>query len=164
MHLSGVRLSVPAWAYGTKPAAAGLLMWACPARHRQLLHSAQQCSVHRANADQFHVVSVRRKLEHRLDYPYVYRCYFQAYSFLHKKDVAYFVLILLSALMRLRSVIYVARSPRYLTDCFSARSIHQSQNLRWHSHCKVEHSNSGKKKFDSIRQSDKFAASTLIFK
>jgi len=28
----------------------------------------------------------------------------------------------------------------------------------------VEHSNSGKKSFDSIRQYDKFAASTLIFK
>ena len=34
-------------------------------------------------------------------------------------------------------------------------------------HCQwyaVEHSNSGKKSFDSIRQSDKFAACTLIFK
>jgi len=30
--------------------------------------------------------------------------------------------------------------------------------------CLVEHSNSGKKSFDSIRQSDKFAACTLIFK
>ena len=30
--------------------------------------------------------------------------------------------------------------------------------------CGVEHSNSGEKSFDSIRQSDKFAACTLIFK
>ena len=136
-------------AYGTKPSAARLLLWACLARHRQLLHSAQQCSVPRANAGSSTLSAYVGSYRTQTWLPVCLPVLFSGLFILYKKDVAYFVLILLSALMRLRSVIYVARSPRYLTDCFSVRSIHQSQNLRWHSHCKVEHSNSGKK--SSIR-------------
>jgi len=50
MHLSGVRrLSIPAWAYSSKPVAAGLLLWAPPAEYRpidRLLHGAQQRGVY----------------------------------------------------------------------------------------------------------------------
>jgi len=42
MHLLGVRLSVLAWAHSSKPAAAGLLLWAQPAGDiSRLLHDAQ---------------------------------------------------------------------------------------------------------------------------
>jgi len=53
MHLSvrvSVRLSVPAWAHSSKPAAAGLLLWARRTGDiSRLLHGAQQRGVWRAN-------------------------------------------------------------------------------------------------------------------
>ena len=46
-----VRLYVPAWAHSSKPAAAGLLLWARPAGDNdQLLHGTQQRGVRWANA------------------------------------------------------------------------------------------------------------------
>ena len=46
-----VRLYVPAWAHSSKPAAAGLLLWARPAGDNdQLLHGTQQRRVRWANA------------------------------------------------------------------------------------------------------------------
>jgi len=45
------RLSLPAWLHSSKPAAAGLLLWARPKGDiDRLLHGAQQRGVRRANA------------------------------------------------------------------------------------------------------------------
>jgi len=60
-------------------------------------------------------------------------------------------------------------------DVLSPLTIAHSATCSQHVDCRLEHSNSGKKNFDSIlatesiffysiRQSDKFAACTLIFK
>jgi len=63
LYQASVRLSVPAWAHSSQPAAAGLLLWAQPAGDiDRLPNGAHQCGMGGGECGQCHVVSLCRKL------------------------------------------------------------------------------------------------------